>query len=281
MESNSAILKRNEGWVDWKSPFDIPHLIKKNVPGDGSCQFASVAESLYPLENFSPIQVRAAAAQGILTMKKDQFEAALVDYRLDKKDNRFQGGWDPHQVHTVRDLANQVLNANLPGCNGYFWGDNVTLWGISFHLNLDIYILEELPHKKKAVMLISVPNPLKKNKKRYAILLWFNRSGLHYQSLGVQHPHGKQTIFLPNEIPKEVLNYMEPAASSKAPVQPLVLSKRVANPPQTSQLSVPQKMVVPPLGKKIKHKHNSSVYLPKSYVPFCHSYWMSDVCNFY
>src|SRR5579872_2734262 len=135
------------GWNDFSSSFLIPNLVKKETGAGGACQFSSIAESLSSHSKFFPFgsksQIRCIAAQGILSISLDEFEAAMINYRLDKSTNRFQGGWNPFSVASRQELANQVLLCNLSGNDSYFWGDDTTLLAIARQLQIAIYVLEE------------------------------------------------------------------------------------------------------------------------------------------
>jgi hypothetical protein len=180
----------------WPPQTPITGLMKKETGANGACQFSSVAECLSTHKRISSSEVRTAAAQGILAMGDDQFSACLLAYQLETS---FIGGWNPHEVRTKQGLAEQLLLANLPGNESYFWGDDVTLSALAFQLELDIYVLEHMTSPSVVLKARPLCQPFEKPRK--AILLWYNRPGLHYQSIGLFRNSYVQTLLHPHEVP--------------------------------------------------------------------------------
>jgi hypothetical protein len=245
--------QHDQGWVSWKSPgnpfTDVSYLIKKDTGAGGSCQFSSIAECLYPVKKISTAAVRAAAAQGVLSMNRTDFDVAMQVYRTEKAEGSFCGGWDPDQVSSVRELANQILLANLSGNGGYFWGDQVTLVAIAKHFDLDIYVMEKGDQEEPLI----IKNTHCDGKSAgHAIFLWFYRRGLHYQSVGVQLRHGKQTIFLPQEIPSGLWKYIQRGESPPRQTPPRQTQKRLAMPSMPPMAS--PMLIQPPLRRAPKRR---------------------------
>ena len=72
-------------------------------------------------------------------MSLNEFEAAMINYQLDKSTNQFQGGWNPFSVASRQELANQVLLCNLSGNDSYFGG--MTLRFLLLHVNYKLLFM--------------------------------------------------------------------------------------------------------------------------------------------
>lgn len=143
-------------------------------------------------------------------MPKDTFESALLAARIEKRSGVLHGGWDPFQVKTRQDMAQQITRANEPGNSNHFWGEDITLCALSRVLDLDIYVFEIGRDGFPSIFLVSrlsTTDTTASLLPRLSIWLWYDRAGVHYQTLGlrkiVNGQSGYQTLFYTNELPRD------------------------------------------------------------------------------
>lgn len=201
-------LIHDEKWLPWTNLFGIRGAVKKETGGGGRCQFSSVAESLYPIEDYDHKHVRTLVGQQVMKMSKADFDLFLLSYRLEKKSGEFRGQWDPDAISERHQFASLVMRPNLTGNEMSFWGDDHTLSLIALSLKIRIYVFEHVLQNKRVtprLLVCDIPQT-----PQYAIMLWYDRAGGHYQCIGIQYEKGKNTIFHLHEIPKEVLAWKNP-----------------------------------------------------------------------
>lgn len=205
LDTKDNIHVRDSGWKDWKNPFGIQNAIIKETGGGGKCQFSSVAESLYPMRNIDSSMMRRVVASQVMALSKEAFDMLLLSYRLEKENGEFRGQWDPSTIDSKRAFADLVTKPNRTGDDMSFWGDDHTLRLLGKGLGIRIYVLEQIWDKVKRRMTPYIIEHEPEGKRpKFAIMLWYDQPGGHYQSVGVQYDQGKKTIFTMPCIPKEL-----------------------------------------------------------------------------
>lgn len=188
--------KKEFEWVPldekWQSKLLSKSFMQKDCDGDGNCQFRSIETALTDAgykTNHS--RLRRLIAKYINTMSDKGFHEMLENYRLEKENSEFRGGWDPMQVKNKRQFIKIVKQTGF-----YFEGDNITLALLSKAINVDFIIMDD----DYNVTDLSNPDELKPK----VIILYYVKSG-HYKTIGIKNKHGTiKTIFKREHLPKEL-----------------------------------------------------------------------------
>ena len=164
-----------------------PNFMIKDVLGDGNCQFRAIEEALKETANmgFTHKQLRAIIAERITALSDDEFKRILENYRLEKTNGEFVGGWDPFSVTKRNQLSNQIKK---PGF--HFQGDFTTLALLSKILNIEFIILQ-------SNLSFYFINSEKNSKERSLkiILLYYDIEDKHYKAIGLKENDKIRCIF--------------------------------------------------------------------------------------
>lgn len=178
---------------EWCDKLLCNNFVIKNCLGDGNCQFRSIETALTNAGcKTDHERLRRAVCKYINALENSKFYEIVQNYRIEKQNGEFVGEWDPFKIRNKRDFTIQLRK---PGFN--FQGDNITLSLVSKAMNLDIILLDS----DYNITDLSNTDELQPK----IILLFYDKSGGHYKTIGLQSKRKKiTTMFKRTELPSEI-----------------------------------------------------------------------------
>ncbi len=189
--------KEDFSWVplsqEWAKKLRSTNFYVKDCIGDGNCQFRSIQTALTDAGiKTDHIKLRRAIARYINKLSNEEFMNILQQYRIEKENNEFDGGWDPFAVKTRKDF---IKHLSTPGF--HFEGDNITLMLLSKAINVDFIIFDNTFN----ITDLSDPDAPHDN----VVILYYIRgkSGGHYKTIGLKTTK-MHTLFKRRNLPSEI-----------------------------------------------------------------------------
>lgn len=214
-------------WEPWINKFGFKDIYKHDCPGDGNCQFSSVAMCLRGLNNciYTGDEIRLAAAEQALNIGESDVKLIIDSYKAeaglleDKKSvaasNEFMGHWSPKHCETAGDLSNAILLPyNFKPYNYMaFQGDNFTLSLIQKHYGVNILIFDEdrtsyinMNDEKYEPTIILLQRSIGGKLGLRSLRHYLALSGIYKDEEGDTRI---RTLFYPDTFPKEISDYLK------------------------------------------------------------------------
>lgn len=189
----------------WSEKLMSKKFMEKDCIGDGDCQFRSIETALtnagYKMDNN---KLRRILGKYINKLPNEHFYNILQNYRIEKQNGEFKGGWNPFYVKTKRQFINNIVKSGF-----HFEGDSITLELLSKALGVDFIIFD---NKYNITDLSDTENLNDK-----LIILYYTRDASsnnngHYKTIGLsmnetidnRKDNKILTIFKRNKLPKEI-----------------------------------------------------------------------------
>jgi len=193
-----------EGDYVWK-PFEYGNvnLYVKDCEPDGNCQFRSIETALGQFsKEYTHKVLRDLVIKYILKLSQNRFEQILENYKLEKSNGEFAGGWDPDKINTKEEFVSEMRKGGF-----HFEGDYTTLEILSNVLDVDFIIL----NKSKQVTLV-------RNNKIATIVLYYEKIGNsgHYLTIGLKKNDKIITAFKTSRLPIEIRELINLTKNSKS-----------------------------------------------------------------
>jgi hypothetical protein len=191
-----VVEKKEFEWIPldekWQRKLLSKSFMEKDCIGDGNCQFRSIETALTDAGyKTTHSNLRRLIARYINKISDKEFHVILQNYRIEKENGEFSGGWDPDQVRNKKDFIKTIKQTGF-----YFEGDNITLALLSKAINVDFIVLDD----DYNITDLSNPDALSPK----IIMLYYLRSG-HYKTIGIKNKYGNvKTIFKREQLPKEL-----------------------------------------------------------------------------
>ena len=221
-ETKSVVNKkvRNDySWEElspnWNLLLLTDNFVIKNCIGDGNCQFRSIETALTNSGyKTTHSKLRNAIAKYIYQLPSSEFWNLIKNYKIEKQNGEFEGGWNPFYIKSKRDFVKEIKK---PGFN--FQGDEITLSLISKVISIDILIFAnhnnsiyinrhlinlDTNNVKGTLNVDHVSGQGTFNPNSKLMILYYD--GSHYQTIGLKDKtSGKvQTIFNKPKLPNEI-----------------------------------------------------------------------------
>ena len=178
----------------WERLLASENFRVKNCKGDGNCQFRSLETAFVEAGyKISHTNLRQIIGEYVQIIPQNEFDMILMNYRIEYKNDNFQGQWDPFSVHTKEEFIREITK---PGFS--FQGDDVTLSLFSRALAIDFIILDDQYN------IINLSNDDNLNAKIIILFRNVGRNSGHYQTIGLNANEKILTIFDRNDVPEEV-----------------------------------------------------------------------------
>jgi hypothetical protein len=181
-------------------------FVKKDVLGDGNCQFRSIEKALKNesktkeryFDGITHKNLRQLISDFIINqLSDDEFNMIIDSYKMEKDSGEFMGYWDPYKIKNKMDFAKQIRKTGF-----HFQGDDITLMLLSRSLNVDFIILNEESY---------TINQLSELHPSIIILMYkkIHMAGGHYQLIGIRkNKNIVDTIFNRDFLPDILQNIL-------------------------------------------------------------------------
>ena len=188
-----------QGWnkfpESWQNIINISNLGLKESLQDGNCLFSSISYGLNLNNQFNKINYKynSQLLRNFLSneITKSNFNEIIELYKIEKKNNEFNGSWNPLNINTIQKFKNIIKNSD-----NKYWGDYISISLLEKILKINFLILNSENNN-----IYYLGNDINKYSK--TMILYYEDS-IHFMLVGYFKNNKMITLFENNNLPAQI-----------------------------------------------------------------------------
>ena len=188
-----------QGWnkfpESWQNIINISNLGLKESLQDGNCLFSSISYGLNLNNQFNKINYKydSQLLRNLLSneITKSNFNEIIELYKIEKKNNEFNGSWNPLNINTIQKFKNIIKHSN-----NKYWGDYISISLLEKMLEINFLILNSENNN-----IYYLGNDINKFPKT---MILYYEDNIHFMLVGYFKNNKMITLFENNNLPNQI-----------------------------------------------------------------------------
>ena len=188
-----------QGWnkfpESWQNIINISNLGLKESLQDGNCLFSSISYGLNLNNQFNKINYKydSQLLRNLLSKEitKSNFNEIIELYKIEKKNNEFNGSWNPLNINTIQKFKNIIKNSD-----NKYWGDYISISLLEKILKINFLILNSENNN-----IYYLGNDINKFPKT---MILYYEDNIHFMLVGYFKNNKMITLFENNNLPNQI-----------------------------------------------------------------------------
>lgn len=188
-----------QGWnkfpESWQNIINISNLGLKESLQDGNCLFSSISYGLNLNNQFNKINYKydSQLLRNLLSKEitKSNFNEIIELYKIEKKNNEFNGSWNPLNINTIQKFKNIIKHSN-----NKYWGDYISISLLEKMLEINFLILNSENNN-----IYYLGNDINKFPKT---MILYYEDNIHFMLVGYFKNNKMITLFENNNLPNQI-----------------------------------------------------------------------------